>query len=255
MVENPPYVGVDWSSGAWLAVGLTGAGDVHASTHECIKDLWEKYGDDEVTVVADVPIGLFEEDDRDDEEELVRECDRLARKVIGSRYRSVFNPPAREVAQKAREGESYEEVKELHEKITGKGLTQQAYAVASGIAEVDTLVSNGIDGELLEGHPEVSFAALDGDLSYSKKTAAGVHERVEALEVVDDDAIEMVQEICKQVSEEPHEVGFDDVLDALVLAYTAGYASLEERSLPKCPPENQQSMRIIYRAAEPFRTI
>jgi predicted RNase H-like nuclease len=247
-------IGVDWSSGSWLAVRIAKDGAVDASTYDCIQEFWNKVGCNAGTVVADVPIGLFEEGDRSDSEELVRECDYLARKVVGAQYRSVFNPPAREVAEQARY-KSYTHVKEKHKRITGKGLTRQAYSVAPGIAEVDEFLAD-IEGELLEGHPEVCFAALHGPLSHSKRTAAGIHERVEALEEIDEDAIKTVREICRQVVDEEHDVGVDDILDALILAYVARSPEKKRHRIPKNPPiDNQERpMQMVYRSDEPFDT-
>lgn len=254
MHEEVDYIGVDWSSGSWLAVGIAEDRTIHVSTYKCIQKFWDTFGCTAEKVVADIPIGLFEEGDRDESEELVRECDHLARKVVGSRYRSVFNPPAREVATRAK-NESYEQVKATNREITGKGLTQQAYSVAPGIAEVDELLE-GSEKKFIEGHPEVCFAALRGPLSYSKKTAAGVHERVEALEEVEEAAFEMIREICRQVADAKHEIGVDDALDALVLAYVAGFSEKKQYTLPEDPPKDSQGqpMQMVYRADEPFDT-
>lgn len=256
MANTQKYVGIDWSSGAWLAVRLAEDGTVSASTYETIQEFWETHGPASETVVVDVPIGLFEKGDRIEDEPLVRECDRLARKVVGPRYRSVFNPPAREVVKKAAENKSYEAVKELNKELTGKGLTRQSYNIARGIAEVDSLFDNCIDEQLVEGHPEVAFAAFGGEMSYSKKTAAGVHERVEALETVEENAIKHARKICALIADEEHTVEFDDVLDALVLAYTAGYSKKDKHTIPNDLETDTQNrpMQIVYRAEEPFKT-
>lgn len=255
---KPYYIGVDWSSDIWLAVVYMDRRYDHVSGYPDIESLWDHYEDSAERIVIDVPIGLYQKGDRADDEELVRDCDKQARTVIGPQYRSVFNPPAREAANAAKNGEPYEDVKEYHQVITGKGLTQQAYHIGKGIAQVDQLLQNGGDPErLVEGHPEVCFWAFaDTKLEHAKKYAPGVAERVAALKGVVETPAETIRQIASDVGKTDHpKVGLDDILDAMALALTARPGGAALQKLPNDQPPVDSTtlpMQMVYRADEPF---
>jgi len=55
------FVGVDWSSGAWLAVAYSDERDtLEAFASKEIDEVWEVYGESASRIVVDVPIGLCE---------------------------------------------------------------------------------------------------------------------------------------------------------------------------------------------------
>ncbi len=176
------YVGIDWSSGEWVSIAYTdGAEAPSVEVFEEIAGVWDHYGESARHIVVDVPIGLCESLESDacscveEDRELSRQCDDLARSVIGSQYRSVFTAPAREAAKLAAAGADHSDISDKNEELTGKRLTQQAAGIAEGIVEVDNLLQGDGDPEVLvEGHPEVCFRALSGTpLEHSKHTAVG----------------------------------------------------------------------------------
>lgn len=258
------YVGVDWSSGAWLAVVYTRDGLHSVTVLKEIGDIWGRYEDSAERIVADVPIGLCDPVEReatkceDTDGELSRRCDDLARGVIKSRSSSVFTTPSREATRLAADDETpYEAVNARNRAVTGKGLMRQAANIAPGIVEVeDLLLEEDIDTEtLVEGHPEVCFRAFNGKpLSHSKKYAAGVYERLQALQTVDEYEASHWEEILEVVYDADYQVTVDDVLDATALALTAAAPDGEFWRLPIHPPTDRQGlpMQMVYRADVPF---
>lgn len=56
--ESWQYVGVDWDSGGWIAVGYPESGEPEADWFESIAEFWEEYGSDAERTVVDVPIDI-----------------------------------------------------------------------------------------------------------------------------------------------------------------------------------------------------
>jgi predicted RNase H-like nuclease len=141
-------------------------------------------------VAVDMPIGLPAAGPR--------ACDVEARRRLGPRRSSVFPAPARRFLHAASFGD-----------VTG--LSIQAFNLLPRIAELDALMDPALQERVVEAHPELAFARLDGGapLADSKRTRAGLAHRA-ALLGVDVEAV-------------PRRRGAraDDVLDALVLVGTA----------------------------------
>ena len=239
------YVGVDWSTDGWLAVAFDATGFDHAAVFGEIGELWQRYEEVAERILVDVPIGLIERGGDG------RECDELARRVLGPRRRSVFTPPVREATRKRR----YPAAKRVNERKAGLSLSKQAFAISDGIAEVDDLLRNVPEARMafVESHPEVCFRAFAGEpLQYSKRTAAGYAERMRTLASFDTDAPPVVQQVAEATGGE--EVTVDDVLDAVALAYTATPGPGTVRSLPPEPPVDAKGlpMRIVYRSERPL---
>ena len=239
------YVGVDWSSDGWVAVAFDSEGFDHAEVFPEIGDLWHRYEEVTDRMLVDVPVGLHEEGGDG------RECDRLARGVLGSRSRSVFTPPVREATRKRR----YPAAKRVNERKAGVSISKQAFAISDSIAAVDDLLRNVPEARetIVESHPEVCFRAFAGEpLQHSKKTAGGYAERMRTLAAFDADAPPVVQAVAEATGGE--DVAVDDVLDAVVLAYTAAPGPGRLRSLPPDPPRDPKGlpMQIVYRAEEPL---
>ena len=275
MTETKRAVGVDWASGYWLAVEYEDDQYVDVLVEDDFEDIWESYGSTVDRILVDVPIGLFDEDDATSDER-GRECDSLARKVLGSRWSSVFTPPARQAAELA-EDESHKKISEKNREIVGKGLSIQAYHIASGIVEIDSFLNPDDEAEkqrrrdeaekqrrrevVKEAHPEVCFAAFDGDaLEYSKTSAVGFGERLSALENVVDEPGEVFREIGRDLAEfdgdaDVAAIDPDDVLDAMAMAVAAGADEDERWSLPEDPAVDERClpMQMVYRAETPFK--
>jgi len=226
---------------------------------DTIREVWDVYGETSHRIVVDVPIGLCEARDAEDcfcvedNGEIFRACDALARSVIADRCRSVFTPPARKSAWLATDGDMvHAEITEKNKDLTGKGLTQQAVGIASGIIAVENLLlEDGNPDVLVECHPEVCFRAFNGEpLRHSKKTASGVDERLSAMSEVEEYATNDWRVLAKALRTEDRTVQLDDLLDALTLALTAFAAGEDDRRLPPQPPTDAKGlpMQMVYRS-------
>ena len=199
--------GVDGYRKGWVAVALDPSGDVQVSTHPSFSEVLSSQAR---VIAVDIPIdppGLG-----------VRATDAGARAFVGgSRASSVFSTPPRA----ALEARTFAEANEIARTITGKGISQQAFALGRKILEVHTLAE--VDERVIEMHPEVSFRELAGEpVLESKHTAAGLARRRELLEaagVVLPGAVPGVPEA--------------DLLDAAAGAWTAArYAEGKAEALP-----------------------
>lgn len=94
-------------------------------------------------IAVDIPIGLTEREPR--------ECDLLARKALGPRWMCVFPAPPRPVLAAT----SYAEANRLHRRLTGRGLSRQAFGIMPKIAEVDRYLRSQPGGRdrVWEVHP------------------------------------------------------------------------------------------------------
>ena len=259
-------VGVDRASGYWLAVVYENEEYDRVAVEEDFEKLWEEFDPERDRILVDVPIGLFDEND-DESEERGRECDTLARKVLGSRSSSVFTAPARQAAKLAEEEKEHGEVSDTNHEIVKKGLSIQAYHISPGIAEVDAFLCPDSEDEkrrrrdlVKEAHPEVCFAAFNGGaLEYSKTSAVGFGERLSALENIVDEPGETFRKIGRDLAdyEDDVDVGAidpDDVLDAMALAVVAGADTDDLHPLPEEPERDVRGlpMQMVYRAETPF---
>ena len=211
--------GVDGFRKGWVAVALDPSGDVQVSTHASFSEVLSSQAR---VIAVDIPIdppGLG-----------VRQADAGARAFVGgSRASSVFPTPPRE----ALEARTFVEANEIARTITGKGISQQAFALARKILEVHALAE--VDERVIEMHPEVSFRELAGEpVLESKHTAAGLARRRELLAaagIVLPGAVPGVPEA--------------DLLDAAAGAWTA--ARYAEGRASAFPPDHRERLGAIWR--------
>ena len=210
-------LGVDACKAGWVGVLLSGGtATVHVAA--TVRDLVQA-ADVEAwaeVVAIDIPIGLPDAGQR--------AADQLARRRVGPRAPSVFTTATRAALLAA----THAEAVAVNRGLTGSGLSIQAYGLRTKILEVDAWVRTA-GRTVIEVHPEVSFAELNGGhLSTAKSTAEGLEQRRAALRR---------QGIALPDPLRRPRVGADDVLDAAAAAWTARhYAAGEASSLPD-PPE------------------
>lgn len=239
------FVGVDWASRGWLTVAIDGE-EWRATMHPSIHSIWFSYRNAE-SILIDIPIGLSSLHRR--------ECDMKAKEFVGTkRASSIFWTPCREAVY----AESYEGAKQANEECRGDSLSSQAWGLIPRIQEVDRLLRDheGTRETILESHPEVCFATLHPDESLpSKHDNAGVDERLNALEAVDESLPDVYDDlVTRHIEERPawtRRIGTsnrDDLLDAMALALTAKLGSDGFDTLPKNPPIDSEGlpMQIVY---------
>jgi predicted RNase H-like nuclease len=196
-------VGIDACKTGWIAVALDDS-EVAAYYLPSVGDLTAVIGNpDSIEAIAiDIPIGLPDSGRR--------RADLDARVFLGPRRNSIFFTPMRAAVEAA----THEAATALSRSVTGFGVSQQSYALAKKILEVEAWLPSA-PCQVREVHPEVSFGLLIGrPASASKKTWAGMVERRQAL-----------LGVGINLEGVPVEVGIhaavDDMLDAAVVAWSA----------------------------------
>jgi predicted RNase H-like nuclease len=156
-------------SGGWVVV--TGSQDGETTIDRAWNLAEVVAREDLQFVVIDVPIGLPARGPR--------ACDLEARAMLGSpRSSSVFPAPIRPMLA----ARTYEEASGIRFQIEGKRISRQSFAIQSTIREADNLMTPVLQDRVVEGHPEVSFAAMAGaGIAAPKRTPRGRQIRTELL--------------------------------------------------------------------------
>jgi predicted RNase H-like nuclease len=156
--------GVDACRGGWAAVTLGPSGArVHVGRALDDLDLAGVTG-------IDMPLGLLADG--------WRTADALARRALGARGVTVFAIPPRAVWYCT----SYAAANATCRRLTGRGLSAQAWGLRARLLEADAFRANPVRAAarvpLYEVHPELAFGALAGaPLAVSKHSAAGLAAR------------------------------------------------------------------------------
>lgn len=145
--------GIDGCPGGWMVVSWDGNEDGCIKA-EIIGSLDALRLETEDIVGIDMPIGLRNASKMHFAR---RECDALARKALGSRASCVFHAPARELLAG---GLAYSEATKLHQKLTTKGISCQAFNILPKIKQLDDWLREKASRrhQWFEVHPELSFA-------------------------------------------------------------------------------------------------
>lgn len=181
------WVGVLWGDACTVLVAPT------------IGDLVTLAGDVEA-VAIDIPIDL--------PVATPRTVEALARKRLPGRASTVFNAPASSVL----EVPDYHTGNAANRAALGLGLSKQTWYLVPKIRDVRDWLATGPPVPVVEAHPEVCFAAMNGGvLVDGKTTAAG-----EALRrrLLLDHGLDVATDSRRGVA-------VDDVLDAAAVAWTA----------------------------------
>ena len=216
MSDVARVMGVDACAAGWVGIALDEAGTpVEAFFGTTVVDLAERAGPVDFTVV-DMPIGL--------PDSTAREADRLAKAMAGS---SVFVTPVRAAFAEA----DFAAANAVNRELAGSGVSAQAYALRPKLLEVDAWVRGAAAGEVVEGHPEISFRHLLGErLAVGKKTWAGAAQRRALLARA---GIALPDDL----GEAGRRAAVDDVLDAAALAWTARRVAAGDATRYPDPPE------------------
>ena len=214
--------GIDGCRGGWVSFKVDLASlDTSVELVE-VPSILRNKPDDLAILAIDIPIGLPDGS---------RACDKAARKLLGQpRGTSVFAAPCRA----ALSAKTHSAASATNLKITGRGLSQQAWGIAPKIKQVDDAIAPGCQKWVFEVHPEVSFWALAGrrSMAHGKKTKLGVSERLDLIHQV-------VPNIEQHLQNRPPGLGKDDLLDAAVAAWTA-LRIYKSEALPVCKPEGDK---------------
>lgn len=220
LVVDVPVLGVDACASGWVGVLLSPgrpAAVLAASTIAALVELARESA--ELAVVAiDIPIGLPDSGGR--------QADELARRSLPGKGSSVFTT----LTRAAYTAQTYEQGRVRNLEATGglRSASAQAYALRARILDVDGWLRSAPLVEVIEVHPELSFARMAGaPIAERKKDADGVRARRQALEDAG-----LVPPAWFRGSG----FGEDDLLDACAAAWSAlRHARGEAESLPAEP--------------------
>jgi predicted RNase H-like nuclease len=191
--------GIDGCKNGWVIVSEANGGQVALDVAPDFQSVLDRKYD---LVLVDIPIGLLDSG--------TRLADREARRLLKRRACCVFTAPLRPMLNCA----DYSEARKLRLQIEGKSLTRQAWAIVPKIKEVDAILTPETQSRIREGHPEVSFAHMNGGkaLANSKHTASGRRDRISLLTVHFPDIASLVQ---------THSRIAEDVIDAGAMLWSA----------------------------------
>ncbi|WP_165354463.1 DUF429 domain-containing protein [Nocardioides glacieisoli] len=173
LAPDAPVLGVDACRGGWVGVVIDPDRRTSVFSAATIASLValvrETY--DVVVVAIDIPIGLPDSSGR--------RADAEARRELVGKASSIFSTPTRS----ALEAPTYAEGRAANVAATGgTSVSAQAYALREKVLQVDEWVRGRPGLEVVEVHPELSFARMAGaPVLASKKDADGVRARREAL--------------------------------------------------------------------------
>jgi predicted RNase H-like nuclease len=229
-------LGVDGCRGGWFTA-WSDRGSWDFALYADFGLLWDAHRDAEC-ILVDMPIGLARD--------AVRRADVEVRKRLGPRRSSVFNCPVRAAVHAPDKATA----KALNRKAVGKSLSEQSLNIMKKIREIDLFLSSHPEAQdrLFESHPELCFAmAAGGPLTHPKRKAAGAAERCEVLGRFVPEPAGLVARVREAYP--ASRVAGDDVLDALMLAVTAGGGAANLRPVPD-PVEKDETglpMAVWYR--------
>lgn len=235
--------GVDGCKAGWLVAVVSAMKVVTGVSTTCVcalREFWVARTFNEILpkttqfelICVDIPIGLSDG-------ERPRECDLAARKVLrGKRASSVFPAPIRQCLR----AKDYETASKISFELSGKKLNRQSFALLDKINQVDDSMTPALQRRVREIHPEISFWALNDKkpMRHKKRRLVGRKERMKLLAPIFSGLEQIVAETRK-----PKEVESDDILDALVAAWTAGQTVVgKAETLPPNPELDSKGLRM-----------
>jgi predicted RNase H-like nuclease len=215
--------GVDGCKDEWIAAVDLGDGRTEIRPPVAFREL---FGDRELDlIVIDVPIGLVEKGPR--------QADVKAREFLRERGCCVFTSPIRPIL----DCRSWEEACRIRCEVEKKKISKQQFGILSKVREVDGVLRRIGTTNVFEGHPEVSFALMNGGapILIGKKKREGKERRSKLISEYFSDADE-------RIAEYPHHR--EDVLDAYALLWTARRIKRgEQRRFPETPELDRFGLR------------
>jgi predicted RNase H-like nuclease len=219
MMKMVPVAGVDGCRAGWIVLY-----DECATVHPDFAAVLAALPDDTV-VALDMPIGLV-----DEHQPGGRDVDRAARVELGPKRNSVFSAPPRCALGSRTLGDA--------RRLRAR-LTLQTLNLLPRIEDVDRVMTPGLQSRVFEVHPELSFAAMNGDdpVRAPKRSATGAKERRALL-----------RRAGVVVPKRPAGAALDDLLDACALAWSAHrVARGAARRLPDRPAHDGRGLRMELR--------
>lgn len=236
-------MGVDGCPAGWFCVELDKGGRWRIGIIEGAAELLEKLTGKRL-VLIDIPIGLLEEGGPH------RLCDQQARRLLGRpRASSVFPVPTRQAVYAT----SYPRAVAINRKQTGRGLSKQTWNITGKTRQFDQLLQTtpSLRKIVRESHPEICWWSFNGRraMGFNKKRPEGFAERFVLLKHYFPTATDIVAAALEHYPRKY--LARDDILDALVLAYSATFNADKLKTLPTQPPLDPHGIRMEMVYADP----
>ncbi|MGV0034159.1 MAG: DUF429 domain-containing protein [Candidatus Azotimanducaceae bacterium WSBS_2022_MAG_OTU7] len=204
----PNNGGVDGCAGGWLLATIGQPLELFSSFSDLLQAHPAK------SLLVDIPMGL--------PDNVARDIESQARKLLPGRSGSLFPVPCRQAVYAS----SYGEACKTNARYLGKKLSKQTWNICPKIREVDQLLCNdaSLQARLSEAHPELAFYLLSSaGPHHSKKTPDGIAERLSILSSYYEPVYEYYARALDQYPRKL--VARDDVLDAMILMVLGGVDS------------------------------
>jgi len=232
----PRVLGVDGARGGWVFASLSPALELTFSSS--IESFFASHQEACQCILIDMIMGLPFSPETLRPEAMIHD-------LLGRHSASIFRVPCRASVY----AENITDMYRLHETIMHQKLTPFSINLIPKIKELDIWLRyhQEMQSVIFESHPESAFELLNSErLKHSKHTKDGLQERFELLRSrIPDLSLPSLQAFSKQ-----HRLPLDDVLDAIVLAYTAElYLSGQARLIPPHPQADEYG--ILMRAILP----
>ena len=229
ITQDGLYIGVDGCRGGWIAAVLD-HGDMRLRKYDDLSSLIEEYPAFDAFLI-DMAIGL-----RNSTKEI--RPDDEAKKELGPRASTVFPIPSRDAVYAV--GEENQKLANI--RTLGKSLAKQSIAIIPKIKELDIFLNDHPEykNKILESHPEVDFARLNGAVLISRKQEEpGPSQRINVLsEFLDKKELFGMYDKAKELR-----CNQDDLIDAICLAVTGAlYAHGEYETIPAEPEEDEKGL-------------
>lgn len=226
--------GVDGCRRGWFCASRnTRTGETRFALVDLTRALLDLVPRPEILCV-DIPIGIADRGGR--------ECDRLARALLGRpRGSSVFPAPIRPALGAA----DREQASRITERIDGRRVASQAFGLYPKIRAMDELLQANLAARerIREVHPELSFWAWNGGQAFreGKQTHAGKQSRLRLVEAWLGPGVLEAARAGKRRSE----LADDDILDAVAVLWTATrIAAGTARIVPDGPRRDATGLRM-----------
>ncbi len=200
------YGGIDGCKYGWILMKSDGKDIQFAGLFKSIEDLI-KENQDLDRILIDMPIGLSSK-------KIKRTVESTMKKELGVRHATVFNALCRE----ALTAKNYEEAKQINERIEGRKISIQTYFISKKIAEIDNFLKNNpsFKNKFIEGHPEICFKYLKGEVLLSKKSSHfGIEDRLTTLQKYYPNVINLYEDILRNTKRKFAKK--DDIVDSICL--------------------------------------
>ena len=220
-------VGADGCPGGWICAVRGESDGLQIDVIRSFAEVIGRWPD--AVIAVDMPIGLPERG--------ARVCDRAARARLGARRASVFPAPIRCCLPST----SHAEASAARRGIDAKGMNIQTWNIVPKIREVDAVMSPGLQTRIIEAHPELAFAAMNGGqpIRAGKKTPEGRAARRDALA----GSLPLAETLLSR--RRPSGAAEDDLLDAMATLWTADrYLAGQAECLPPVPDVDVRGLRM-----------